>query len=304
MTTGVRFNSGKSFLVGYGSPVKTPIELDPLQWEGALIYADDREMYYSDGDDWVLLSGAPIRRPFALEPITAQHKRQLRLSAFQTTAGSAFTQTGIIFRVSLSPDMTNPFFTTTVSTTTGNSYELPQGFLPTDTPFYWEGKYLATDNQESQYSKAFEQIFPPLIATPVPLNEPGELALALAVGPYESSFDFVYGSTTWELYTTETVSGPPLLAVVNNGTSVNLGAYQITLSAGATYYWRARFTNNTTITSAFSALQPFVMDTAFLVKDTADVEYYVGRTIRNSLNTPYTVPATVLSSAGTPYVCI
>jgi hypothetical protein len=303
MTTGVRFNSGKSFLVGYGTPVRTPIELDPAQWEGAMIYADDREMYYSDGDDWVLISGAPIRRPFALEPITPTHFRQMRLSAFSTAAGASFTQTGIIFRVSLSEDMTDPILNELVVTTDGNSYTFEQGFLPAGTTFYWQGKYTATGNQESQFSKAFAQVFPAVIDTPVPIIDPGDTVLALAVGPYGSAFGQVFSSTTWEIYTSPTGGGTPLLSQVNAATSLNLGPFQTTLTTGATFYWRARFTSASAVNSAWSELQSFVMDASFTVEDGSEVEYFVGRTIRNSFNDPYTVPATVLSSDGTPYVC-
>ena len=303
MTTGVRFNSGRSFLVGYGAPIKTPIELDPSQFEGALVYADDREMYFSDGEDWVVISGAPIRRPFALEPFTAAQRRTLRLSGFLAAAGTAFTQTGIIFRVSLTPNMSNPILFETVTSTTASSYELPQGFLPAGTTFYWEGKYLATDNQESQFSKTFAQVFPPLIETPIPINIAGENALALAVGPYESGFNLLYGSTLWEIYTNPEGTGSPLISQTNTATSIDLGSFIGTLVADATYYWRARFTDSTTLTSAFSALQSFVMDNAFTVRDTADTQLFVGRTIRNNIGTPYQVPATVLASDGTPIVC-
>jgi len=286
MATGIRFNSGKSFLVGYGTRVKTPIELDPSQYEGALIYADDREMYFSDGDDWVIISDAPIRRPFALEPTTPQQFRQLRLSSFLASAGSGFTQTGIIFRVSTTSDMSNIILNQTVTSTIANSYELPIGFLPANTTFYWEGKYLATDNQESQFSKTFAQVFPALVDTPIPLNEVGSNALSLAVGPFGSAFDYLYDSTTWEIYTTPSGGGTPLLSEVNNATSLNLGPFQSTVVPGNTYYWRARFNTTAAIPSAFSALRAFVMDSSFLVRDTADTQLYVGRTVRNSFNDP------------------
>jgi hypothetical protein len=303
MTTGVRFNSGRSFFVGYGTPVPIPIELDPTQWEGAMIYASDREIYYSDGDDWVVISGAPIRRPFALEPITPTHFRQMRLSAFSTAAGASFTQTGMIFRVSLNPDMTSPILNTSVATTTGNSFTFDIGFLPAGTTFYWEGKYTATDNQESQFSKTFAQVFPALVDTPIPLIDPGAVVLALAVGPYGSAFEYTYANTNWEVYTTPTGGGSPLLAQTNTATSLNLGTFQTTVVPGNTYYWRARFATDAVVTSAWSELQSFVMDTSFLVLDGTSSPFYVGRTIRNSFNDPYTVPATVLSSDGTAYVC-
>ena len=303
MTTGVRFNSGKTFLVGYGTRLPSPIALDPEQYEGALVYADDGEMYYSDGTDWIVISGAPIRRPFALTPIVPSDYRKLRLSAFDTSGGATNTQTGIIFRVSLNSDMTNPFFTTTVNSVSANSYELPSGFLAAGTTFYWQGKYLATENQESQYSKAFAQVFPALIDTPVPINIAGTKALALRVGPYGSAFGLTYGSTLWQVYTNSEGGGAPLYSATNTETSINLGSVQATVIPGATYYWRARFNDNTSLSSASSAIQSFVMDSSFLVRDTANTQFYVGRTVFNNFGTAYATPATVRASNGTAYVC-
>lgn len=303
MTTGVRFNSGKTYLVGYGTRVASPIALDPEQYEGALVYADDGEMYYSDGTDWVVISGAPIRRPFALVPLVPSDYRKLRLSAFDTTGSATNTQIGILFRVSLNSDMSNPFFTTTVTSTTANSYTLPSGFLAAGTTFYWQGKYLATANQESQYSKTYAQVFPALIDTPIPLNTPGTNTLVLQVGPYGSAFDLVYGNTTWEIYTNPAGSGSPLRSEVNTAVTINLGSLQATIIPGATYYWRARFNDNTSLSSTFSAIQSFVMDNSFLVRNTANTQFYTGRTVKNNFGTAYATPATVRSSNGTSYVC-
>jgi hypothetical protein len=299
---GVRFNSGKSFIVGHGIPVSTPIALVPAEWEGALVYADDGDMYFSDGDDWVIISDAPIRRPTALLPITAEHFRQLRLSAFLTGAGFTFTQTGIIFRVSLSPDMTNPILNEVVTTTTGNSYTLPANFVPPETTFYWQGKYLATGNQESQFSKVTAQVFPNPIATPVPLTQSGATSLTLSVSPFESAFGYSYGNTIWELYASTTAT-TPLITVTNTSYVFRFPDYIPTVVPGATYFWRAKFRNTTTIESNWSALRPVVMDQFFTVRDTTNVSYFVGRTIPDSLLTPFQVPSTVLSSNGTPYVC-
>jgi hypothetical protein len=199
--------------------------------------------------------------------------------------------------------MSNIILDELVTSVSANSYELPIGFLPANTTFYWEGKYLATDNQESQFSKTFAQVFPPLVDTPVPLINAGATVLSLVVGPYGSAFDYVYASTTWEIYTTPSGGGTPLLSETNTATSLNLGSFQTTVIPGATYYWRARFNTTLSITSAFSDIRAFVMDNSFLVRDTADAQLYVGRTVRSSFNDPYTVPATVLQSDGTPVVC-
>lgn len=300
---GVRFNSGKAFIVGQGIPVPTPITLVPSDWEGALIYASDGDLYFSDGDDWVIISDAPIRRPTALVPTTAAHFRQLRLSPFLTGAGFTFTQIGVIFRVSLSSDMTDPILNQVVTTTSGNSYTLPADFIPSETTFWWQGKYLATDDQESQFSKTVSQVFPNPITTPVPLTQSGVTALALTVGPFESAFGYDYGSTLWELYTSPTAP-TPIVAVTNTSYLFRFPDYIPTVIPGATYYWRAKFRNTTTIESKWSALRPVVMDQFFTVQDTAGTSYYVGRTIPDSLLTLYQVPRTVLNSAGTPFVCL
>jgi hypothetical protein len=299
----IKYASGRTKLAGQSIIYADPISLAPDEYEGAIVYSSDREMYFSDGEDWVVISGAPIRRPFALEPITPQHFRQLRLSSFQAASGQPFTQVGVIFRVSLLPNMSSPILFETVTSVSANSYELPAGFLAAGDTFYWDGKYLATDNQESQFSRPFAQVFPPIIDTPIPLNTAGANALVLQVGPYGSAFNYVYGSTSWEIYTSPSGGGSPLLSETNSSTSLNLGPFQSTVLPGATYYWRARFNDDTTLVSAFSEIQPFVMDNSFLLRDTADTQFYVGRTIRNSLNTSYTVPATVLSNDGTSYTC-
>jgi hypothetical protein len=304
MTSGVRYNSGRGRFVGYGSPVPYPITLDPTQYEGAVVYASDREVYYSDGEDWVVISGAPIRRPFALIPTNAFQRRQLRLSAITVAAGLPYTQVAILFRVSLNEDMSNPVIERLVETTTGNSLTLNFGELPSNQAFYWQGKYIATDNQESQFSTIATQVFPDRIETPIPIGTAGETTLALRVSPYESAFLLPYGYTVWEVYPTPSIATSPLLTEQNTATSFSLGELQATLLPGSTYYWRARFNDNTTLTSAWSDLRQFVMDSAFRVRSTSNVAYFVGRTIPNSIGTPYTVPAEVLDSTNTPYTCI
>lgn len=298
---GVRFNSGKSFIVGYGTPVPVPIALSAVDWEGAVVYAEDGDLYFSDGDDWVIISDAPIRRPVALVPTTAEQKRQLRLSAFLAGAGFSFTQTGVIFRVSLNPEMTNLILNETIVSTTENKYDLPLTFLPGGTTFYWQGKYTATGNQESQFSKIVAQEFPNRITTPVPLTLSGATSLTLSIEPFESAFGLNYGSTTWEIYTSTT--GSPIVSATNTSLLFRFPDYTPTVIPGASYFWRARFTDTTTISSEWSALRPVTMDQFFTLKSTLEVPYFVGRNIPNSLLTLYQVPRTVLSSNGTPYIC-
>ena len=44
--------TGKNQLLGYGIPQPFPITLDPVPYEGALIYADNDKVYFSDGVAW------------------------------------------------------------------------------------------------------------------------------------------------------------------------------------------------------------------------------------------------------------
>ena len=44
--------TGKNQLLGYGIPQPFPITLDPVVYEGALIYAENDKVYFSDGVAW------------------------------------------------------------------------------------------------------------------------------------------------------------------------------------------------------------------------------------------------------------
>ena len=45
--------SGKSLTLGRGIPQAFPITLDPAAFEGAMVYADNGELRYSDGTNWL-----------------------------------------------------------------------------------------------------------------------------------------------------------------------------------------------------------------------------------------------------------
>ena len=49
--------TGKSQLIGFGEPQAFPITLDPAVYEGAVVYADNDKVYYSDGTSWIELLG-------------------------------------------------------------------------------------------------------------------------------------------------------------------------------------------------------------------------------------------------------
>ena len=51
--------SGKGQVVGHGVPQTFPVQLDPVPFEGAVIYADNGELRYSDGTAWLPLGTGP-----------------------------------------------------------------------------------------------------------------------------------------------------------------------------------------------------------------------------------------------------
>ena len=51
--------SGKGTVIGHGIPQTFPITLDPSPFEGAIVYADNGELRYSDGSNWLPLGTGP-----------------------------------------------------------------------------------------------------------------------------------------------------------------------------------------------------------------------------------------------------
>ena len=47
--------TGRSQLIGWGNPVAFPITLDVVVYEGAVVYADNGNVYYSDGTTWTAI---------------------------------------------------------------------------------------------------------------------------------------------------------------------------------------------------------------------------------------------------------
>jgi hypothetical protein len=47
---------GLTSVLGQGSKIPTPINLDPQNFEGAIVYGDDSFVYYSNGTQWIRLN--------------------------------------------------------------------------------------------------------------------------------------------------------------------------------------------------------------------------------------------------------
>ena len=51
--------TGKSMLIGFGNPQPFPITLDVVAYEGAVVYADNNKVYYSNGTNWIEIGAGP-----------------------------------------------------------------------------------------------------------------------------------------------------------------------------------------------------------------------------------------------------
>jgi hypothetical protein len=292
-----KYNSGRARFVGIAIPTPSPIDLSPSEFEGALAYGDDNDMYFADGTDWVSISGTPIRRPAPLEPVTEIQKRTMRLSPFLVSPGYTFTQEGVVFVASLNADMSGPFLTETVVSETANSYLIDLGVgVTSGQTFYWQGKYLASDDNESKFSRIFAQTYPFPIKTPVSTVPVGVEVGSLQITEYESGFEYPYGSTDWEIYTTSIPSGSPVVAANNNASTLALGDYIESLDIGETYYWRARYKDNSTNVSEWSTMNGFIVVDAFTVEDLDDNVFKPSVIVLSANNGQYIVGMTVLDS--------
>lgn len=255
--------SGKSVVIGYAASQGDPVDLDPVYYEGSFAYSSDGVMYYSNGAEWTISEGPVIRTPSALAPTNSTQQRQLRLTGFLVANPLlTYTQTGVIFEVSLSPNMSNPVLVRNFTSTNISSYsitlqDLADSGLTVGQTFYWHGKYTATEGQESKFSKTFAQVVPAIIDTPVAASTTtsGSLSISSFVGAYGDT----YATTIWEIYSTANLSGTPLFTTTTSTSSPNSFYYYTTLvlDVGTTAYYRARYSSQQGRLSAWSNTASF-----------------------------------------------
>ena len=97
--SGTKYNSKKDNVLGKGTPVKTPITRDPKLYAGTLVYGDDGNLYFSNGEEWRTTSEDLIRKPVAVEPKTPREQAILTLTKFSAAQNSGLHQTGVEFEV-------------------------------------------------------------------------------------------------------------------------------------------------------------------------------------------------------------
>ena len=255
--------SGKSVVIGYAASQGDPVDLDPVYYEGSFAYSSDGIMYYSNGAEWTISEGPVIRTPSALAPTNSTQQRQLRLTGFLVASPLlTYTQTSVIFEVSLSPNMTNPVLVRNITSTSISRYDitlqdLADSGLTVGQTFYWHGKYTATEGQESKFSKTFSQVVPAIIDTPVAASTTtsGSLSISSFVGAYGDT----YATTIWEIYSTPDLSGTPIFTTTTSLSSPSSFYYYKTLvlDVGTTSYYRVRYSSQQGRLSAWSNTASF-----------------------------------------------
>jgi hypothetical protein len=255
--------SGKSVVIGYAAGQGDPVDLDPVYYEGSFAYSTDGVMYYSNGAEWTISEGPVIRTPTALAPINSPQQRQLRLTGFLVSSPLlTYTQTSVIFEVSLNPNMSNPILVRNIISTSVSSYDitlqdLADTGLTVGQTFYWRGKYTATQGQESKFSKTFSQVVPAIVDTPVAYSTTtsGSLNISSFVGAYGDT----YATTIWEIYSTPDLSSTPIFTTTTSISSPSSFYYYKTLviDVGTTSYYRVRYSSQQGRLSSWSNTASF-----------------------------------------------
>lgn len=291
---------GRGGFIGWGDPIPVPIPFDPTRYEGALLYAIDGNIYYSDGAEWKLYTSVPVNRPYPLVPRNSAERRIMRLSGF--TAGFGYnylTQTSVIFEVSLNQDMSDPILFEVIESTSANSRIIElDTLLDEGQTFYWRGKYTATENQESAFSLPYRQVYPYAIDPIQPLIAENAMVARLRISPYVSAFSFPYARTEWEIYSVgQSGPGERVLQLTTFDSFVDLISYRDQLTEPA-YYWRARHVELGGRASPWMNSRRFVMAPLFQLKDLVGNVVFVSREVLDSRSTSYILPNTVVNSTG------
>jgi surface protein len=289
--SGLKYGSGRNQFVGQSIIYPVPIPLDPAQYKGACIVAEDDEFYYSNGSEWVIpQEDVDISRPSARVPTNAEEQTQLRLSNFRSLSG--VTQEGIQFEINL--DGVNDFTaganttTRTVVSATENKYQIlypDDGFEPGDV-IWWRAFYIGSEGTQSEYSFPFSQTFPDIITTPTPITRPNQITGQVEVTPFESPsiFGLSYYETEVEFYAEDEVTLLYTMTDIGNGVTAVPDVPE--LLEGATYSFRMRHGGRVSIGapvfySGWSTVRSFFNGGGALL-----LEYNLDNTLNRTVNLP------------------
>lgn len=151
---------------------------------------------------------------------------------------------------------TGPGTGTGTATLNVNTYTLkasePDIKLVPNTVYYWRGKYVAEQNQESAWSSITPGVFPEYIETPKIITTPGIRTTTVTVSRFVTAFSLpgeaVYNNTVFTLY--NQVDGNPLvptISVTQGNLDVVATIPKTIIGADLPYYWKAKHTASLTI---------------------------------------------------------
>jgi len=137
-----------------------------------------------------------------------------------------------------------------------NTYTLkasePDIRLVPGTVYYWRGKYVAEQNQESAWSSITPGVFPEYIETPKIITTTGIRTATITVSRFLTPFSLpgeaVYNNTVFTLY--NQLEGDPLtpnITVIQGNIDVAATVPKTIIGANLPYYWKARHTARLTI---------------------------------------------------------
>jgi len=151
-----------------------------------------------------------------------------------------------------------------IATFNPNSYTIlpnePDIALTPGTVFYWRGKYMAENAQESAWCSITAQTFPYYIEKPKIVTSAGLRTSKLQISRYETAFslpgEVTYANTIWYLY--YSINGSPNNVIRTTDNVIPKLDTVEYLTKGSTYYWKAEhsgFLNNKTVSSPSTDIQ-------------------------------------------------
>ena len=286
----VKYGSGRGKFVGQSIVYPFPIPLDATQHNGAVIVADDGQLYYSNGFDWVIpTEDVEISRPSARVPTNATEQTQLRLSAFRSPAG--LTQVGVLFEISVNGVDFEAAEQRLIVDEFASSYQLQypeDGFEPGDEVF-WRGKYLGSDGAQSEFSIPYRQTFPDLVTTPTPVTRQNAITGTFTLSAFESPavFGLAYHETQVEFYAEGATPGvdTPITTVTQQTGAVTTAPIP-PLVPGESYVVRGRYGAKVNISAPSVYSDWSIARTIFLGAASIVLEYDINLTTGRTITIP------------------
>ena len=269
---------GRSPLIGHGFPQTFPVALDPDVYEGAVLYTDDGELQYSDGNEWITIRAPFIERPEGIAPTSEFEAATLTASEYLSLY--QLEQTGAQFQLHTENNFTGSvLLDVTVSGNPVNTLSLLGRDLGPGVTYYWRVRYFGEQDAESRWSAPLAQTFPGEVAKPAAIPPTTDVeAISLRSTPFLSIYNRAHYRSEYLIHTNPLIpddagrvtytSGVPLTSLAL--TSIPGQPY----TAGDVVYWRVRYQDASFIWSQYSDIAqhtfpPFVSTPTILAPTTA-----------------------------------